>query len=298
MSFQSSVGLSATKMVKLMSGIRVVFMDDENNVMAIAALDTTLGKDVYDGVEGTEETNDNGEIVMGDSTQRPVYESYYPRNTNEGTTEKSEIISCEEYKNLPDTQKYLYDGVEGTEKTDDSGEVVMEDLKIPVYKSYYLNKSPGSTNLKPLNSDIITRTEYEKLPETSHVEFSDGQVSAKLYIYSFKMTVSTADHSKDDDYEESKKYYTGGITLLDRQDDGVIMALEQDVATKLTALVYLDGSVVNNSTVAANAAQSMTGTLNLQFSTDKELVPMEINDLMKETETTTTGTSGETQTTN
>lgn len=47
MSFKSDAGLSATKMVKLMSGIRVVFMDKSNNVLAIAALDTTLGKDRY-----------------------------------------------------------------------------------------------------------------------------------------------------------------------------------------------------------------------------------------------------------
>lgn len=236
MSFQSTAGLSATKMVKLMSGIRVVFMDDENNVMAIAALDTTLGKDVYTGVPGTERKN-------GDD------------------------IVTEEYQDA--------DG---------------NNLTRTVYESYFLNKSPESANPERQNSDIITRTEYKKLPETSNVEFSNGKASAKLYIWKFEMTISTA-------HGEDKTQYTGGITMVEKSESNAIMSLEQDVATKLTALVYLDGSVVNNSTVAANAAQSMTGTLNLQFSTDKELVPMEINDLMKETEATT-GTSGETQTTN
>ncbi len=293
MSFQSSANLSATKMVKLMGGIRVVFMDGENHVMAIAALDTTLGKNVYTGLKGEERKDANGDIVVTDTTKRDVYKLYY--------NEESGTITREAYEKLSDTKKYLYEGVEGEEKKDENGEVMVEELKIPVYESYYLNKNPESKNAIYQKSDIITREAYEKLLENSNVEFSDGQVSAKLYIYSFEMTLSTADHSKDDDYVEGKEYPTGGITLLERQDDGVIMALEQDVATKLTALVYLDGSVVNNSMVEASAAQSMSGTLNLQFSTDVALVPMEINDLMKETETTTTETSdpsGETQTTN
>ncbi len=215
MSFRSSEGLSATKMVKMMSGIRVVFLDESNKVQVIAALDMTLGKDVYSGVPETEIKNDG----------------------------------------------------EGTGK----------------YTEYYLNAYPNSTNPNYQNSDVITKDEYELLPEKSNVEFNDGMVSAKLYIYAFKMTLSNADHTGDADYAEGKEYYTGGITLGEKQTDGVIMSLEQDVATKLTALVYLDGSVVNNSMVAATAAQSMSGTLNLQFSTDVELIPMENRDLMNGT---------------
>ena len=52
------------------------------------------------------------------------------------------------------------------------------------------------------------------------------------------------------------------------------MDLEQNTAKKLTVLVYLDGHGVDNGDVA-NAASSMTGTLNLQFSSSAELKPME-----------------------
>ncbi len=218
MTFQSSEGLSATKMVKLMGGIRVVFLDATNKVQVIAALDMTLGKDVYSGVPETEIKN----------------------------------------------------GEEGTGK----------------YEKYYLNAYKGSENPNYQNSDVITSAEYEKLPATSNVEFNNGQVSAKLYIYNFKMTESEADHSKDEGYEDDKVYHTGGITMGAKKTDengnvdSTIMALEQDVATKLTALVYLDGSVVNNSMVAATAAQSMSGKLNLQFSTDAALIPMDNMDLI------------------
>ncbi|MBR6921772.1 MAG: hypothetical protein IKH51_06230 [Clostridia bacterium] len=64
------------------------------------------------------------------------------------------------------------------------------------------------------------------------------------------------------------------VKLGDKRDDLELVELEQNVAKKLTAIVYIDGDYVDN-TMAANAATSMTGSLNLQFATDAELVPME-----------------------
>lgn len=197
MSFRSDVGgLSATKMVKLMSGIRVVFMDKNRNVLAIAALDTTLGKDLY--VELPED----------------------------------EVKS---------TGKYAY---------------------LNASKSQYQQ------------SDLIDAATYNGLPEKSSVRYQDGTLSAKLYIVSFSMTESKG--HKD----EEGKFYTGGITIgTDRTENGTILALKPDEATIVTALVYLDGSVVNNSMVAANATQSMSGVLNLQFSSSAELIPMQYTPL-------------------
>lgn len=196
MSFRSDAGLSATKMVKLMSGIRVVFMDKSNNVLAIAALDTTLGKDRY--VE------------------------------------------------------------------------LSEDEKKSTGKFAYLNASQSQYQ----QSDLIDATTYNGLPDKSSVQYKDGTLSAKLYIVSFSMTESKG--HKD----EEGKFYTGGITIgTDRTENGTILALKPDEATIVTALVYLDGSVVNNSMVAANATQSMSGVLNLQFSSSAELIPMQYTPL-------------------
>ena len=78
----------------------------------------------------------------------------------------------------------------------------------------------------------------------------------------------------------SKVNYTGGIKIdTDRTENGTILALKPDEATIVTALVYLDGSVVNNAMVAANATQSMSGVLNLQFSSSAELIPMQYTPL-------------------
>ena len=217
MSFRSDAGgLSATKMVKLMSGIRVVFMDKRQNVLAIAALDTTLGKDLY--------------------------------------------------------AKLTEDEVKSTGKF------------------AYLDASQSDYQ----QSDLIDDTTYNGLPETSSVQYNaeTGALSAKLYIVSFHMTESTAHENAEG------KSYTGGITIdTNRTENGTILALKPDEATIVTALVYLDGSVVNNSMVAANATQSMSGVLNLQFSSSAELIPMQYTPLQNgggETETPGAGGGSET----
>ncbi len=56
--------------------------------------------------------------------------------------------------------------------------------------------------------------------------------------------------------------------------DNTLTALAQNVAKKVTAIVYIDGDIVDN-TMVANAASSMTGSLNLQFSSSATLKPME-----------------------
>lgn len=68
----------------------------------------------------------------------------------------------------------------------------------------------------------------------------------------------------------------GGIITLGEKkaDKSVLTALDQNLAKKVTAIVYLDGDIVDN-TMVANAASSMTGSLNLQFSSSATLKPME-----------------------
>lgn len=64
---------------------------------------------------------------------------------------------------------------------------------------------------------------------------------------------------------------TGEIISTDNQ----IMPLTQNTATALSILVYLDGNSVGNDDVAATAASSMKGTMNIQFASSANLVPME-----------------------
>lgn len=217
MTFKTEAGLSATKMVKLMNGVRVVFMDKSQNVLKLAKLDTTLGQDNY---------------------------QLFPE--------------------------------------DDSNET----------NYAYLNAFPTETATTYQKSDIISKAVYDALPKNGTVEFktaADGTntVTAKLYLYEFSMTMK-------DDFSENGttpkgSHETGAITIGKRITSPAITALEADVPMIVTALVYLDGSVVNNSMVAASALQSMTGTLNLQFSSSATLMPAQNTDLQKGKTADTTG---------
>ena len=74
-------------------------------------------------------------------------------------------------------------------------------------------------------------------------------------------------------------YKTADQSLIKTQSEAVLMPLTQNQAQRLSALVYLDGTQVENGDVAAQSAQSMSGTLNLQFSSSANLIPMEYADL-------------------
>ncbi len=202
MSFVTGTGISANKMVRLMSGIRVALLDATQNVLGIATLDCNLGKDIY----------------------APL--------TDEIKNGRSDLD---------------YEGM-----------------------AYYLNASKGGMQ----QSDLITESEYDALPDKSAVEYdaATGELKAKLYMHSFSMTVSDA-HTEEDIAANGGDFYTGGITIGAKVADNAITKLVQDRAERITAVVYIDGSVVTNATVAANAQYSMTGTLNLQFSSDAELMP-------------------------
>ena len=211
MLFRNTSGLSATKMLRLMSGIRVAFLDGEHNLLGIAALDTTVSQAKY------------------------------------------------------------------TELTDDK--------KTETSMFAYLNGwGDGSYQI----SDLVNATAYKDLPSESSLEFGqegDGTktIKAKLYMYGFSM---------DTRGEGEAQHQTGGITLANtHREDSVITALTPDQQKNVTVLVYLDGKVVDNSSVAANAAQSMTGTLNLQFSSDAILKPAEITSL-RQGQKTNTGADG------
>ncbi len=73
--------------------------------------------------------------------------------------------------------------------------------------------------------------------------------------------------------------YENGASGEVRSSDNAIMALNQNEAHALSVLVYLDGNEVENKDVAATGSTSMTGSLNLQFASSAELVPMEYADL-------------------
>ena len=218
MTFKTDAGLSASKMVKLMSGVRVVFMDQSQKVLTIATLDTTLTQADYTALTEADRAKLNAAAKY----------KYYLTGLNTTETEKniqkSDLITEEQFTNLP--------------AGDDGTKAVVFDA-------------------------------------------AAGTVTAKLYLHKFSMTQAhDVETAKDGTVKTLETmHYTGGITINDKLGKAEISALEADVPQVVTALVYLDGSVVNNSMVAASALQSMTGTLNLQFSSDVTLMPAQNTEL-------------------
>ena len=93
--------------------------------------------------------------------------------------------------------------------------------------------------------------------------------------------VAIADYVEDPDVTDNTSVtYTATTTTDVTKTDGTITSLEPNTPTAISVLVYLDGNNITNKSVAASAANSLEGKLNLQFSSSATLVPMEYADLM------------------
>ncbi len=110
-----------------------------------------------------------------------------------------------------------------------------------------------------------------KLNVTSREVVEEGVVKAPLYLY---------------DYTFEADELTGGLVLTmgeRKLTDNLITKLEQNVAKAVTAVVWLDGDIVDNTMVSATEATSLDGVLNLQFATSAELVPALDNSVLSYT---------------
>lgn len=149
-----------------------------------------------------------------------------------------------------------------------------------------LTQGAGSTmTFKKATGVELNDTSIEKLMGAIRVVFFDPKEGTIYGIAALK------------DFNTSGEDYTGKLALMDATvNDGVmkltekngddavtkatLMDLPQNTATRLSVLVYLDGDTVDNSMVA-NANESITGSLNLQFKSSATLVPMKNAELMK-----------------
>ena len=100
-----------------------------------------------------------------------------------------------------------------------------------------------------------------KLNVTSREVDADGLIKAPLYLYEYTF--------EKDELTNGMILTMGERKLIDNQ----ITELEQNIAKAVTAVVWLDGDLVDNTMVAAEAATSLDGVLNLQFATSAELIP-------------------------
>lgn len=167
---------------------------------------------------------------------------------------------------------------------------LMENIRVVFYSTI------GESNM----ADVYATAKLDLV--NGVVEDAKG-VTAKLYLYkdatATKATISADGAADTVVYKYDGKYYSStictpateitdltGKTVTDSTEtvtvevrDNVITSLNQNEAKHVSALVYLDGENIENSDVAATVAQSMTGTVNFQFASSAELVPMEYGEL-------------------
>lgn len=93
----------------------------------------------------------------------------------------------------------------------------------------------------------------------SNRSVEDGVIRAPLYLY---------DYSFESD--ACGQYLVMGER---RVTETQLTTLTRNIGKALTVLVWLDGDLVDNTMVSATSAATMSGMLNLQFSTNADLVP-------------------------
>jgi hypothetical protein len=141
----------------------------------------------------------------------------------------------------------------------------------------YLESSATKTTYT-LGKDAYTKADsgVYKLDTAKYGAATDGVEYTK-----YETTISSNDYSK---------LAATTTSVVTYQDQSVITALEQNTVKKVSALVYMDGSKIDNSSVI-NAASSGALTMNLQFSSSADLVPMS-NTSLKQIADKATGASG------
>ena len=112
--------------------------------------------------------------------------------------------------------------------------------------------------------------------DTANATIGADGVTAKMYMYKAVEIPVT-------DEETGETTTTTTYVLQDGTEEGKkdtsIVALPQNNEVEVSVLVYLDGAQIGNEHVAATATSSVTGSMNIQFASDANLVPMEYGTL-------------------
>lgn len=137
----------------------------------------------------------------------------------------------------------------------------------------------NSTGLTTYTGGTLTK---DGVAAETEAEATANGLKAELRLYNYTVGtdgVLTLDGQKVTTSTTTTETETTGEandaeTGTTKTPDNTLTSLTQNVAKKITAIVYLDGDIVDN-TMVANALTSMTGSLNLQFSSSAALKPME-----------------------
>lgn len=119
------------------------------------------------------------------------------------------------------------------------------------------------------NEYAVTVYATTSAPQTYTKYYSDNKCTEEVAI----PTGVTPVRAKDGELVKAAE------EVVFEKEDAVIAPLAQNTPVKVSTLVYLDGVEIENADVSADAAQSMTGSMNIQFSSSAQLKPMEYGEL-------------------
>lgn len=194
-------------------------------------------------------------LLQTDAAQR-VYSDSEAENTQGGgsymqfTTTNAKTFSVTEVRALMSALRVAFVAPQGTDDATQYDILGIAKLDI--------------TSVTDQHSGITTYTGGTIIDKDGKA-LADGATDTTTGAAGIKAKLALYDYTLNGD---------GTLTIGAAKGNGVLKALTQNHAEKVTAIVYLDGDIVDN-TMVANAAESMSGKLNLQFASSATLKPME-----------------------
>lgn len=272
MTFTKSItSFTNEQMLNLMDSIRIVFIDNENTVLALAGLDTA--DEAYYEIAAAAETPTHAKV--GDT-----YVELEPTYIADST-------ATDGYRQATETET-------PTHALYQENYVLVEYVE-KLRTNYQIDDTTGAitANIRIIHSiDADTKTVTfvtENMTENVPVTDESGNI-----VYREAGADETATHKYDETAQKYIEVTEGATHVVSTEVASVqpeICELAANEPKCVSVLVYLDGDTVSNSDVA-NAASSMSGTMNLQFASSAELVPMEYSGLHIPTTTETPDASG------
>ncbi len=184
----------------------------------------------------------------------------------------------------------------------DQMKALMENIRIvffntdngSIYATAKLNMAEGNTitNADGVTAYMYTYQTVDAYQLKTTTEGEGGVTTTTTTIYFKEETTDENDAPVVKYYSDYSKAADKVVELTPDQisaleavkvdvpvENNKIVSLDQNQEKHVSALVYLDGTTIDNGDVAATANKSMTGTVNFQFTSSATLVPMEYGNL-------------------
>ncbi len=185
------------------------------------------------------------------------------------TTENVKQFSVTEVRALMSALRVVF--VEPTEITEEDGTVTVNYTVLGIAKPEITGTTAADTGITTYTGGTVIDKDGNIITGENVADDATGAagIKAELALYNY-----TVNDDKSITLTGKKGTTSGEGASATFTPDNTLTALTQNVAKKVTAIVYLDGDIVDN-TMVANAVRSMKGKLNLQFASDANLVPMQ-----------------------